>query len=68
MTKPTIRRGTPSLSIFSIAFGKADSLLVVARWAGEFDDKKARVFGTSEEVKRELAAGEIALAEAAQGD
>ena len=54
--------------MFSIAFGRADSLLVVARWEGEFDDQKARVFGTSEEVKRELAAGEIALAEAAQGD
>ena len=52
--------------MFSIAFGSADSLLVVARWEGEFDDKKASVFGTSEEVKRELAAGEIALAEAAE--
>src|SRR5256884_1977177 len=39
---------------------------VVASWEGEFDDKKARVFGTSEEVKSELAAGEIALAEAAE--
>jgi len=39
--------------------------VVVARWEGEFDDDKARVFGTPEEVKRELAAGEVALAEAA---
>ena len=48
--------------------GNCLATVVVARWEGEFDDKKARVFGTSEEVKRELAAGEIALAEAAQGD
>ena len=48
--------------------GNCLATVVVARWEGEFDDKKARVFGTSEEAKRELAAGEIALAEAAQGD
>src|SRR5437868_3369455 len=48
--------------------GNCLATVVVARWEGEFDDKKARVFGTPEEVKRELAAGEIALAEAAQGD
>jgi len=41
----------------------------VARWEGEFDDEKARVFGSSEEVRRELAAGELAFAEAAaEGD
>ncbi len=34
-------------------------------WEGEFDDTKARVFGTAEEVRRELAAGEVALADAA---
>src|SRR5438309_1190197 len=45
--------------------GNCLATVVVARWEGEFDDKKARVFGTPEEVKRELAAGEIALAEAA---
>src|SRR2546425_3939592 len=46
--------------------GNCLATVVVARWEGEFDDQKARVFGTSEEVKRELAAGEIALAEAAE--
>jgi proton glutamate symport protein len=46
--------------------GNCLATVVVARWEGEFDDKKARVFGTSEEVKSELAAGEIALAEAAE--
>src|SRR4051812_22162503 len=39
--------------------------VVVARWEGEFDDAKARVFGTPAEVKRELKEGELALAEAA---
>jgi proton glutamate symport protein len=45
--------------------GNCLATVVVARWEGEFDDKKAAVFGTPEEVKRELAAGEPALAEAA---
>jgi len=41
----------------------------VARWEGEFDDDKARVFGTPEEVRRELASGDLAFAEAAvEGD
>ena len=45
--------------------GNCLATVVVARWEDEFDDEKARVFGTPEEVKRELAAGELALAEAA---
>ena len=45
--------------------GNCLATVVVARWEGEFDDEKARVFGTPEEVKRELAAGELALADAA---
>jgi proton glutamate symport protein len=49
--------------------GNCLATVVVARWEGEFDDEKARVFGTPEEVRRELAAGEIAFAEAAaEGD
>src|SRR5438876_8909296 len=48
--------------------GNCLATVVVARWEGEFDDQKARVFGTPEEVKRELAAGEIAFAEAAEED
>jgi hypothetical protein len=39
--------------------------VVVARWEGEFDDAKARVFGTPEEVRREITEGDLALAEAA---
>jgi proton glutamate symport protein len=46
--------------------GNCLATVVVARWEGEFDDKKARVFGTPEEVRTELAAGELALAEAAR--
>ena len=45
--------------------GNCLATVVVARWEGEFDDKKARVFGTPAEVKRELAEGNIALADAA---
>jgi len=35
---------------------------VVARWEGEFDDERARVFGTPEEARLDLAAGEPAFA------
>jgi Na+/H+-dicarboxylate symporter len=45
--------------------GNCLATVVVARWEGEFDDKKAAAFGTPEEIRRELAAGEVALAEAA---
>jgi len=45
--------------------GNCLATVVVARWEGEFDDQKARVFGTPAEVKRELAEGNVALAEAA---
>jgi proton glutamate symport protein len=49
--------------------GNCLATVVVARWEGEFDDDKARVFGTAEEVRRELAAGDLAFAEAAaEGD
>jgi proton glutamate symport protein len=45
--------------------GNCLATVVVARWEGEFDDEKARAFGTPEEVRRELRAGEVAFAEAA---
>src|SRR6202521_1584040 len=49
--------------------GNCLATVVVARWEGEFDDAKARVFGTTEEVRRDLAAGDVAFAEAAaEGD
>jgi proton glutamate symport protein len=45
--------------------GNCLAACVVARWEGEFDDQRARVFGTPEEVAYELARGEPAFAEAA---
>ena len=49
--------------------GNCLATVVVARWEGEFDDSKARVFGMREEVRRDIAAGELAFAEAAaEGD
>ncbi len=49
--------------------GNCLATVVVARWEGEFDDTKASVFGTPEEARRDLAAGDVAFAEAAaEGD
>ncbi len=45
--------------------GNCLATVVVARWEGEFDEEKARLFGTPEEVRRELQVGEVAFAEAA---
>jgi len=43
--------------------------VVVARWEAEFDDKRARVFGTLAEAELDLRAGEVAFADAvAKGD
>jgi hypothetical protein len=42
---------------------------VIARWEGEFNDERAGVFGTPEEVELDLKLGEVAFAGAvAQGD
>ena len=49
--------------------GNCLATVVVARWEGQFDDDKARVFGTPEEARRDLASGDLAFAEAAaEGD
>src|SRR4051794_9480889 len=45
--------------------GNCLATIVVARWEGEFDEQKARAFGTPEEVQLELASGDLAFAEAA---
>jgi proton glutamate symport protein len=45
--------------------GNCLATIVVARWEGEFDDKRAAVFGTPQEPRLELAAGDAAFAEAA---
>lgn len=49
--------------------GNCLATIVVARWEGEFDDKRARVFGTPAEAELDLKSGEVAFAEAVrQGD
>jgi proton glutamate symport protein len=49
--------------------GNCLASVVVARWEGEFDDERARVFGTPLESKYDLAAGEPAFAASAlEGD
>ncbi|HEY2292121.1 MAG TPA: cation:dicarboxylase symporter family transporter [Thermoanaerobaculia bacterium] len=44
--------------------GNCLATCVVARWEGEFDDERARVFGTPEEARLDLAEGEPAFARA----
>jgi len=45
--------------------GNCMATVVVARWEGEFDDERARVFGTPAEAKLDLKKGEPAFASAA---
>jgi proton glutamate symport protein len=45
--------------------GNCLATIVVARWEGEFDDKRARMFGTPAEADLDLRSGNIALADAA---
>src|SRR3989442_9111518 len=49
--------------------GNCLATVVVARWEGEFDDKRAHVFGTPAEAQLDLKEGEGAFVEAArEGD
>jgi Na+/H+-dicarboxylate symporter len=49
--------------------GNCLATIVVARWEGEFDDDRARVFGTTAEAELDLKSGDLAFADAvAQGD
>jgi proton glutamate symport protein len=49
--------------------GNCLATVVVARWEGEFDDARAKVFGTPQEYAFDAAAGEPAFAQAAlRGD
>ncbi|HEY0369366.1 MAG TPA: cation:dicarboxylase symporter family transporter, partial [Chthoniobacterales bacterium] len=49
--------------------GNSLATAVVARWEGEFNDERARVFGTPAEAALDRASGDIAFAEAvSQGD
>jgi proton glutamate symport protein len=44
--------------------GNCLATVVVARWEGEFDDNRARVFGAPEEARLDLREGEVAFADA----
>jgi proton glutamate symport protein len=46
--------------------GNALATVVIARWEGEFDDNRARVFGTPAEAELDLRSGDVAFAEAAE--
>ena len=48
--------------------GNCLATVVVARWEGEFDDERARIFGTPAEVAVDLRSGKVAFAEAAMDD
>lgn len=49
--------------------GNCLATVVVARWEGEFDDERARIFGTEREAELDMQRGDIAAAEAVrQGD
>src|SRR5213594_2515003 len=48
--------------------GNCLATVVVARWEGEFDDKRAKVFGTPAEAELDLKAGEVTFAEAVRQD
>ena len=49
--------------------GNCLATVVVARWEKEFDENRARVFGTAAEEELDLKSGAVAFADAvAQGD
>src|SRR5256714_5478240 len=48
--------------------GNCLATVVVARWEKEFDEKRARVFGTSQEAEIDLKSGNAAFADAVRQD
>ena len=46
--------------------GNCLATAVIARWEGEFDDERARIFGTAKEAELDLQQGDVAAAETAQ--
>jgi proton glutamate symport protein len=44
--------------------GNCLATVVVARWEKEFDDDRAKIFGTAAEAERELRSGDVSLADA----
>ena len=45
--------------------GNCLATVVVARWEGEFDEARAKAFGTPAEIQYDLEHGDVALAQAA---
>jgi proton glutamate symport protein len=48
--------------------GNCLATVVIARWEGEFDDQRARIFGSPHEAELEVRGGDLAGAEAGQAD
>ena len=48
--------------------GNALATVVIARWEGEFDDNRAKVFGTPAEAELDLKSGNVAFADAVRQD
>ena len=48
--------------------GNCLATVVVARWEKEFDENRARVFGTAQESELDLKSGEVAFADAVRQD
>src|SRR3989440_7134332 len=48
--------------------GNCLATVVVARWEKEFDEKRAQVFGTSQEAELDLKSGDVAFADAVRQD
>lgn len=46
--------------------GNCLATVVIAKWEGEFDEERAKVFGTPAEIRYDLEHGDIALAQAAE--
>jgi len=46
--------------------GNCLATVVVARWEKEFDENRARVFGTLQEAELDLKSGDVAFADAAR--
>jgi Na+/H+-dicarboxylate symporter len=46
--------------------GNCLATVVVARWEKEFDENRARVFGTPQETELDLKSGNVAFADAVQ--
>jgi Na+/H+-dicarboxylate symporter len=44
--------------------GNCLATVVVSRWEGEFDDRRAQVFGTPAEIELDLKQGNVAFADA----